>query len=261
MQMKISDLMNKLRFCLIKLIDHMTPSKGLRRLKPFIGLVIIFSFLLIPQCITVPVIYETTETKDEKRIGISAQYGEGSYSLCGSSYNYKYGGIRADYGYSRKQGNIVESGFELGGSINGVYETSSGEQEYKRETIMFQFDGRLTGKIVTPTNPIRVGIKLAPGFLIYGGISRLNGKYEAGGEIAFLSYGALLLGIGSPEFLTIGYSYYPYGYYFIPPYYSFLTLSYHHKKYSITASSLFPLGEEESEIPKFHYSIGLGIHY
>ncbi|MCX7995969.1 MAG: hypothetical protein N3A65_09440 [candidate division WOR-3 bacterium] len=235
--------------------------KIFKRAKPFIGLIIIFSVLFLPRCITVPAMYETAETKDEKRIGFSTQYGEGNYSLCGSSYNYKYGGVRADWGYSKKQSEIIETGLELGGSINGVYEIPDSNHTHKREIIILQTDVRLTGKVVTATDPLRMGIKLAPGFLLYGCASRSDGNYDVGGEFSFLSYGALLVGIGNPEFFTIGIEYYPFLYYITPKYYSFLTLTYHHKKYSVTGGCLLPFGKEESLVPKFHYSIGLGIHY
>ncbi len=229
--------------------------------KPIFGLVLLFLILFLPQCITVPAMYETAEAREEKRAGISGQYGEGSYKgLCESTkYNYKYGGIRADYGDVKKYGNIIEAGYEIGSSVNMLYETSSSDTNYRNEAIMLQLDGRFTGKVVTPTNPVRLGLKAAPGLLVYGGVSRINGRNDIGGEIYGLSYFSLLLGIGNPEFLTIGYSYYPFLYTNFEPYYSILTATYHYKKYSITAGGLLPLGQDET--PKYHFILGIGIHY
>lgn len=229
---------------------------------PLIGLFLLFVLLFLPQCITIPAMYETAEPKEEKRGGISAQYGEGSYrGLCESTkYNYKYAGLRVDYGNAKRHKDIIEAGFEIGSSLNGFFETSNSDTNYQQEAIMLQLDGRLTGKIVTPTNPVRLGLKAAPGLLIYGGVSRINGRYYSGGEISGLSYLSFLLGIGNPEFLTIGFSYYPLFYTTLEPYYVVVTATYHHKKYSLTAGGLLPRSYDD-EIPEYHFVLGLGMHY
>lgn len=252
MEMRISQSDSRfMRYSLIKI----------RISKPICGLVLLFLILFVPQCITVPVMYETAEVREEKRAGISGQYGEGSYKgLCESTkYNYKYGGVRIDYKFRKNYGNMMEIGHELGGSINGLYETSSSDTSYRHVAIMLQLDARFTGKVVTPTNPVRLGLKAAPGLLAYGGFSHINGRYDIGGEIYGLSYFSLLLGIGNPEFLTIGYNYYPFLYTTFEPYYSILTATYHYKKYSVTAGGLLPLGQDE--VPKYHFILGIGIHY
>ncbi|MGB9721827.1 MAG: hypothetical protein ACPL28_10155 [bacterium] len=211
----------------------------------------------MPQCITVPAMYETAETKQEKRAGISAQYGEGHYTgLCTSTkYNYKYGGMRVDYGNVKKYGNIIEAG----SSIAGFYETSS-DTNYENEGLIVQLDGRLTGKIVTPTSPVRLGLKLAPGLILFGGISQRNGEHDVGGEYGFLSYASLLVGAGNPEFLTVAYHYFPY-YYYLKPSFNFLTITVHRRNYSITAGGFIPIYRNGDEIPKYHFTLGAGIHY
>ncbi len=231
--------------------------------KPIIGLIIIFCILFLPQCITVPAMYETAEAKKEKRVGVSAQYCEGTYKgLCESTkYTYKYGGIRTDYCAVEKHTSYVESGFEAGASINGYTETRE-EPGYEHKGVIIQLDVRPTGKIVTPTDPVRLGLKVAPGLLFYGGISRRDGQYDVGGEIGSLSYVSVLLGIGKPEFLTMGYHYYPYLYY-LPAGFSFLSLALHYKKYSLSLGTwMIPVSKDESEVvPERHFILGLGIHY
>jgi len=207
--------------------------------------------------------YETAEAKQEKRAGISAQYGRGTYKgLCESTkYNYKYGGLRVDYGNVKEYGKLIEAGYELGASVNGFDETSEDANYYNRGMIL-QMDGRLTGKIVTPTTPVRLGLKVAPGLLLYGGINQRNGEFDGGVEIGSLFYSSFLLGIGNPEFLTVVYHCYPFPYYPAGPYYSFLSLTYHHEEYSITAGGLLPIGHNNDiETPKYHFTLGLGIHY
>jgi hypothetical protein len=183
--------------------------------KSLIGLFLLFAILFVPQCITVPAMYETAEAKEEKRAGVSAQYGRGNYSVsfCENTtrYDYKYGGLRVDYANVKKTGKLLEAGYELGASVNGFDETNV-ETNAHRRAIMLQIDGRLTGKIVTPTSPVRLGLKAAPGLLLHGGISHRAGKYESGGGISMLSYVSFLLGVGNPEFLTVAYHYYHYEY-------------------------------------------------
>jgi len=206
--------------------------------------------------------YETAEAKKEKRVGISGQYGEGTYTgLCESTkYTYKYGGIRADYSAVEEYMSFIEAGFEAGASISGYIETKD-EPDYDHKGAIVQLDIRPIGKIVTPTDPVRLGLKVAPGLLFYGGVSKRNAQYDIGGEIGSLSYVSALLGIGKPEFLTVGYHYCPYLYY-LPDGFSFVSLAMHYKKYSFTLGTFIPLSTDESEvIPKRHFILGLGIHY
>ncbi len=230
--------------------------------KPIIGLIIIFCILFLPQCITVPAMYETAEAKKEKRVGASAQYGEGTYTgLCESTkYTYKYGGIRADYCAVEKHMGFIEAGFEAGASISGYVE-SNDEPDYEHKGAIIQLDARPTGKIVTPTEPVRLGLKVAPGLIFCGSIDRINGKYNTGGDIGAISYVSILLGIGKPEILTVGYSFYPYSFY-LPAGLPFLSLALHYKKYSLSLGTWLPVSQDESEVtPKRHFLLGLGIHY
>ena len=225
--------------------------------KARLGIAILFAVLFIPQCLTVPAMYETAEAKQEMRTGVSVQYGEGSYDtglytgLCSSTrYYYQYGGARVDYARTRKFSEAIEAGYEIGGSIIGYNETSDDTLYWNREALL-QVDARPAVKIVTPTKKVRLGLKIAPGLLFYGGVAHQNTGTELVRELLGFPYASLLCGIGRPEFLTISLNF-PYLY---------IGLTYHYKNTSFSTSFLFPPFRGETEAPSKFFSIGLGWHY
>jgi len=228
--------------------------------KSRVGILLLFAVLFIPQCITVPAMYETTEAKKERRAGISAQYGKGSYTgLCSSTrYYYNHASLMDDLGTYRNYGKMIEVGAEAGASANGFYETSS-DTTYRNEGVILQLDGRITGKIVTPTKLLRLGLKVAPGGLIYSGIAYRNGELSEGLELGLSGHWGIIVGIGEPEFMSIGCHFHHIIY---PLMYPFLSLAYHHKKYSFTSGILLPWKKDpEDTCPSSHLLIGLGLHY
>ena len=213
--------------------------------KPLIAIIVIFMVLFIPQCITVPAMYETAEAKQETRIGVSVQYGKGSYwGLCSSNrYYYKYAGARVDYSRGKKFSEVIEAGYEVGGSIVGYNETSD-DTLYLNQGAILQVDARPAVKIVTPTKKVRLGLKIAPGLLFYDGIAHQNTGPDISGGLFIFSYASLLFGIGTPEFLTMSLN--------VP--YPYIGLTHHYKNTSFSACVLIPhFTNTEIETPSFFF--------
>ncbi|MGQ9534663.1 MAG: hypothetical protein ACUVTF_05435, partial [bacterium] len=229
--------------------------------KARLGIMILFAVLFLPQCITVPAMYENAEAKQEKRRGVSVQYGEGSYKgLCASTrYYYKYAGARVDYARSKRFSEAIEAGYEIGGSIIGYNETSD-DTLHINQGALLQVDARPAVKIVTPTKKVRLGLKIAPGLLFYGGIAHKNTGTDIGGELFSFSYASLLFGIGTPEFLTMSLNV---PFYFCAPFpYPYIGLTHHYKNTSFSACVLIPhFTNTETETPSYFLSIGFGWHY
>ncbi|MGQ9816766.1 MAG: hypothetical protein ACUVQ3_02280 [bacterium] len=226
--------------------------------KARLGIVILFAVLFLSQCITMPAMYETAETKQEKRRGVSVQYGDGCYTVF-TTTRYYYAGARVDYARSKRFGKAIEAGYEIGGSIIGYKETSSDERG-----VLVQFDGRPSVKLVTPTEIMRLGLKFAPGLFVFGCIAHQNTGTAIGGAPFVFSYASLLFGIGSPEFLTMSLNF-PFviieGHHLYPKILN-IGLTSHYKNTSVNTTFLFPhFTSEETEDRFRSFSIGIGWHY
>ncbi|MEO0253867.1 MAG: hypothetical protein ABIN20_00385 [candidate division WOR-3 bacterium] len=203
--------------------------------------------LFILSCMTMPFMYETLEPKTEKRMGVSLHYG---------IENFKFGGIRGDYEKSKSFLRKIELGYGFGTSINNIV------NEQSSKDIRLQIDGGIYGKVVSPTDPVRFGLKIHFRPSLFLGLPQRDGIIK---DIWAPIGISLLSGFGNPEFLTVGSHIYiqPLGTNIFPLIPPFISLTYHHKKYAIALIATIPVGIEYEGEPLYfpYFGMGLGLHY
>lgn len=162
------------------------------------ALIVILSAIFLPLCVSTPINYDTAQIPDGRtplRVGVGAHGFKGSYTVCGSPYNYTGGTVRGDvqvgYGFKR----VAEVGLQ-GGMAVGGYEERREDGTVSDRGGFVQADVYPYLKVGIPGESFRATLKVAAG----GGLTTLG----SGGAYP-MAYADLLFGLGSPERLTFGF--------------------------------------------------------
>jgi len=162
--------------------------------------------LFIPFCTSIPTSYDTAQIPEDGknlRVGIGGQIGEVRYPVSSIHYRGFRGDLQVGYGVGRFFENGANVGIAAGNYEYEYYEYN----KYKWENTIIQADIYPYIKVGIPTDPVRLSLKysLGGGIMVvkYGTIIgtiiiRKPYFYFAG------TYADILLGIGNPEFLTMG---------------------------------------------------------
>ncbi len=162
------------------------------------ALIVILSSIFLPLCVSTPINYDTARIPDGQaslKVGAGAQGFKGSYTVCGSPYHYSGGEVRGDVQVGYGIRGMAEVGIQ-GGVAVGEYVDKRENGTVADSGVFLQADAYPYLKVGIPGKRFRATLKVAAG----GGLTSLG---EGGGYP--MAYADLLLGIESPEVLTLGF--------------------------------------------------------